>query len=106
MGDVCGKGPEAATVTALAHYTIRAAASDSSSPPRALGRLNAALLQQRPGDERFPTVAMTTLRVAGDTLVVALTAARHPPPLLRRHDGTVEEACGPGMALGMFDSPP
>ncbi|HVF13278.1 MAG TPA: SpoIIE family protein phosphatase, partial [Acidimicrobiales bacterium] len=65
MGDVCGKGPDAATVTALAHYTIRAAASDNISPSRVLGRLNTALLQQRPGDERFLTVAMASLRVAG-----------------------------------------
>ncbi|MEA2826029.1 MAG: hypothetical protein QOG43_468 [Actinomycetota bacterium] len=106
MGDVCGKGPEAATVTALAHYTIRAAASDSVSPSRVLGRLNAALLQQRPGDERFLTVALANLRLSGHGVLVTLTSAGHPLPLLRRHDGTVEEACRPGMALGMFDSPP
>lgn len=106
MGDVCGKGPEAATVTALAHYTIRAAASDSVSPSRVLGRLNAALLQQRPGDERFLTVALANLRVTGPGVLVTLTAAGHPLPLLRRADGSVHEACTPGMALGMFDSPP
>ena len=106
MGDVCGKGPEAATVTALAHYTIRAAASESVSPSRVLGRLNSALLQQRPGDERFLTVALANLRVMGETTLVTLTAAGHPLPLVRRRDGTVQEACGPSMALGMFDSPP
>ncbi len=106
MGDVCGKGPDAATVTALAHYTIRAAASDSVSPSRVLGRLNAALLQQRPGDERFLTVAMANLRVVAKTVLVTITTAGHPLPLVRRHDGTVQEACRPGMALGMFDNPP
>ena len=104
MGDVCGKGPEAATVTALAHYTIRAAASESVIPSRVLGRLNAALLQQRPGDERYLTVALANLRLSERGVLVTLSAAGHPLPLLR-HGDTVQEACRPGMALGMFDSP-
>ena len=107
MGDVCGKGPEAATVTALAHYTLRAAASGSVSPARVLGRLNTALLQQRPGDERFLTVALANLRlVTGGGVRATLASGGHPPPLLRRGDGSVAEACRPGMALGMFDKPP
>src|SRR5207248_11443603 len=40
MGDVCGKGPEAAAVTGLARYTIRAAAMRERSPSRILGILN------------------------------------------------------------------
>ena len=63
MGDVCGKGPDAATVTALAHYTLRAAAARSVSPARVLGLLNTALLHQRPGDERFVTVALASVRI-------------------------------------------
>ncbi|MGH9155373.1 MAG: PP2C family protein-serine/threonine phosphatase [Acidimicrobiales bacterium] len=106
MGDVCGKGPEAATVTALAHYTLRAAAARSVSPSRVLGLLNDALLQQRPGDERFLTVALANLRAAKGGVLATLTSAGHPLPLLRRGDGTIEEACQPGMALGMFERPP
>jgi sigma-B regulation protein RsbU (phosphoserine phosphatase) len=37
---------------------------------------------------------------------VTVRSAGHPPPLLRRGDGSVEEACKPGMALGLFDKPP
>jgi serine phosphatase RsbU (regulator of sigma subunit) len=106
MGDVCGKGPEAATVTALAHYTLRAAAARSVSPARVLGLLNAALLQQRPGDERYLTVALASVRILRGRVLATLSSAGHPPPLLRRRDGSVEEACKPGMALGLFDKPP
>lgn len=106
MGDVCGKGPEAATVTALAHYTLRAAAARSISPARVLGLLNTALLDQRPDNERFVTVALASLRVARGRVLATVASAGHPLPLLRRNDGTVEAACKPGMALGMFDKPP
>ena len=106
MGDVCGKGPEAATVTALAHYTLRAAAARSISPTRVLGLLNTALLQQRPGDERFLTAAMASVQFVSGRVLVTLTSAGHPPPLLRRAHGTVEEACTPGMALGIFEKAP
>jgi serine phosphatase RsbU (regulator of sigma subunit) len=105
MGDVCGKGPEAATVTALAHYTLRAAAARSVSPARVLGLLNTALLHQRPDDERFLTVALASLRVARGRALVTIASAGHPIPLLRRRDGAVEAACPPGMALGLFDRP-
>ena len=36
MGDVCGKGPDAAAVTALARYTLRAAAMRERLPSRSL----------------------------------------------------------------------
>ena len=106
MGDVCGKGPDAATVTALAHYTLRAAAARSVSPARVLGLLNTALMHQRPGDERFVTVALASVRILRGRVLATLSSAGHPPPLLRRGDGSVEEACRPGMALGLFDKPP
>ena len=59
LGDVCGKGPDAASLTALARYTIRAEA-DALSPSAVLGRLNDAVLRQR-GDGRFLTVTYVWL---------------------------------------------
>ena len=73
MGDVCGKGPDAATVTALAHYTLRAAAARSVSPARVLGLLNTVLLHQRPGDERFVTVALASVRILRGRVLVTLS---------------------------------
>lgn len=47
MGDVCGKGTEAAKVTALARYTLRAEATQHKSPASVLDHLNSALMEQR-----------------------------------------------------------
>ena len=60
MGDVCGKGPEAAALTALSRYTIRAAAMDETDPQAILLRLNDALLDQVT-DGRFVTVAFVRI---------------------------------------------
>src|SRR5204863_3225944 len=46
VGDVSGKGPEAAAVTALARYTLRAGALDDDAPGKALRRLNVAMRAQ------------------------------------------------------------
>lgn len=106
LGDVCGKGPEAATITAMARYTLRAAAVRSTSPSKVLATLNAALLQQRQeDDERFLTVAYASLRRRNAKLVLSLCSAGHPPPLIRRAQGTVESACPPSLPLGLFDGP-
>ena len=61
MGDVCGKGTEAAKVTALARYTLRAEATQHLSPAAVLTHLNRALLDQRGGD-RFLTAVYATFR--------------------------------------------
>ncbi|MDQ3096301.1 MAG: serine/threonine-protein phosphatase, partial [Actinomycetota bacterium] len=105
LGDVAGKGPEAATLTAMARYTLRAAAARSVQPRKILAALNAAMLHQRPDDDRFLTVAFATLRRIGERLVLSVCSAGHPPPLVRRADGEVELACPPGMPMGMFERP-
>ncbi|CAN5548442.1 SpoIIE family protein phosphatase [soil metagenome] len=103
MGDVCGKGPEAASLTALARYTLRAASLRTSSPARTLGRLNEALLHQRPDEEAFVTVAMASIRRRRGQVLVSVASAGHLPPLLRRGDGSIDETCRPGLPLGLFD---
>ena len=107
MGDVCGKGAAAATVTALARYTVRAAAMQTQVPSKVLATLNTALLRAtnddpETTDERFATVAYATMRRSKGTVSVSVSCAGHPPPLLARPDGTVEPVCGPGLVLGLF----
>ena len=77
IGDVCGKGPEAASVTALARHTLRAAAAYESRPSAVLALLHRALRDAR-DDGRFCTVAYCDfqLREGGARMVLSL---RRPP---------------------------
>jgi PAS domain S-box-containing protein len=104
IGDVCGKGAEAAAITALARYTLRAAVLHTRRPREVLGALNEALLRQRL-DFRFCTVlyASLTPRAGGVTATVA--TGGHPLPLVLRANGDVERAGRPGTLLGVLGAP-
>ena len=104
MGDVCGKGPDAAAVTALARYTLRAAAMRERLPSRSLSLLNEALLRQR-DDRRFCTVAYAYLEPLDDGARVGFASGGHPLPLLVRPDGEVEPIGAPGTLLGVLPDP-
>jgi serine phosphatase RsbU (regulator of sigma subunit) len=99
VGDVQGKGPLAAAVTALARHTLRTAAAYEERPSAVLTRLHRALLEQH-GGERFCTVAQAHLRVDGDRVTGVLACGGHPLPLLVRPDGTVEPVGRRGTLLG------
>jgi serine phosphatase RsbU (regulator of sigma subunit) len=101
MGDVCGKGTEAAKVTALARYTLRAEATQCLSPASVLDRLNSALIEQRKG-ERFLTAVYATFRTTPAGIAGRLCTAGHPPALIRRADGRVQEVGRTGSLLGIL----
>jgi serine phosphatase RsbU (regulator of sigma subunit) len=101
MGDVCGKGTEAAKVTALARYTLRAEATQHLSPAAVLTHLNRALLDQRGGD-RFLTAVYATFRATPGGVAGRLCTAGHPPALIRRADGRVQEVGRLGSLLGFL----
>jgi serine phosphatase RsbU (regulator of sigma subunit) len=96
VGDVCGKGPEAAALTALARYTLRAGHMVEPEPARVLEMLNDALLHDH-DDDRFLTVAAARLR--GSTLDVAI--AGQSPILLLRASGETEALGEPGRVVGI-----
>lgn len=98
MGDVCGKGTEAAKVTALARYTLRADAGDHLSPAEVLQRLNASMLAQ--GAPLFLTAVQATFRLTPGGLTGRLCLAGHPPALIRRADGRVQQVGVAGSLLG------
>ncbi len=105
IGDVSGKGAEAAAVTALARHTIRTASLEMASPTALLETLNEALLTQRAGTE-FCTVCVATLtrhETGGAGLRIALGG--HPPALVLRAGGVVEEHGEPGTLIGVFGDP-
>ncbi|HEY5261840.1 MAG TPA: GAF domain-containing SpoIIE family protein phosphatase, partial [Solirubrobacteraceae bacterium] len=102
IGDVCGKGPRAAGVTALARHTLRAAAMSGQSLPEMLGTLHRALRRQPPGADLCTVCLVMVHRAPGHTrLTVAL--AGHPPPLLIDSDGRGRQIGRPGTLLGVLD---
>ncbi|MBA3421549.1 MAG: SpoIIE family protein phosphatase [Thermoleophilaceae bacterium] len=103
MGDVSGKGPEAAAVTALARYTVREAAVHDARPSGVLARLNEAILsRQAEGGDRFCTALVGRLRPGGSGAHLALASGGHPLPLRLDAGGQVEPVGTPGLLLG-FD---
>jgi sigma-B regulation protein RsbU (phosphoserine phosphatase) len=103
LGDVCGKGAEAAVITALARYTLRAAAVEDGRPSAALRTLNQVMLGHE--TERFCTVAFLRLRRDGRTIQCSLGLGGHPRPLLHRADGSVVEVGAPGSLVGVLEDP-
>ncbi len=101
LGDVCGKGTEAAALTALARHTLRAE-SEEVSPAEVLGRLNRAILREGT-DSRFLTATYAWLRREDGAVDVRLARGGHPPALLVRSDGSVETLCPAGPLLGIMD---
>jgi serine phosphatase RsbU (regulator of sigma subunit) len=99
IGDVQGKGPDAAAVTALARHTLRAGAAYEASPSGVLALLHKALREQR-SDGRFCTVAHAHLRLAGGRMHVDLACGGHPLPLVIHPDGLVEPVGRLGTLLG------
>jgi serine phosphatase RsbU (regulator of sigma subunit) len=101
IGDVCGKGAEAAAVTALARYTIRSAAMHRDSPADVLRWLNAAMLRQ--GSLRFVTIACVRLDL-GDRVEATVACGGHPFPRVLRADGAVAELGANGTLLGVLEN--
>ena len=100
IGDVCGKGVDAAALTALARHTVRAAAQDRPSPSAVLTALNRAVLaESRTG--QFLTAIFG--RIEGRRLTMA--CGGHPPPVLLAADGTMKGLECTGTLLGVLDDP-
>jgi serine phosphatase RsbU (regulator of sigma subunit)/PAS domain-containing protein len=101
VGDVCGKGQEAAAMTAAARHAIRVLAHWNPDPVDVLARVNEVMLA---GDyeDRFVTAKLAYLRWDGGRLHVTLASAGHPGPALVRPDGRVDVLNGGGLPLGLF----
>jgi serine phosphatase RsbU (regulator of sigma subunit) len=107
IGDVCGKGPEAASLTALARYTVRTASSPDSAPSEVLQTLHESISSERT-DFRFCTAALARIQAPSNgkgkaRLTVALGG--HPLPIILRKDGRIDPIGQPGTLLGVLPSP-
>jgi serine phosphatase RsbU (regulator of sigma subunit) len=101
IGDVCGKGPRAAGVTALARHTLRAAAMSDQTPRQMLNTLHQALRRQPSGAD-LCTVCLVSLALTGGQARLTVTLAGHPRPLLVSADGKAEAIGRPGTLLGII----
>lgn len=100
LGDVCGKGAHAAVLAGQVRHSLRTLLLLESRPDRLLELLNRSLLAS-PSPNSYVTLVVAALRTApGDHVLVDLAVAGHPPPLVLRDDGTVEEATAHGSMLG------
>jgi PAS domain S-box-containing protein len=102
VGDVCGKGVEAAALTSFARYTLRAAVVTTDDPAEALRTVNEAAVGTELPDGRFWTAAHLVLRPAdtGGWWVDVALGGHHQPRLV--HDGRVHRVGRFGGLLGVF----
>lgn len=102
VGDVCGKGPEAAALTALARYTLRAEATHETRPAELLRLLNRTLLKENDEGAALLTAVCSVLTPGTGEATLEMAAAGHPPPLILRANGEVQSGSGAGEILGVF----
>ena len=101
IGDVCGKGEEAAAVTAAARHAIRVLAHWTADPAEVLAKANEVMLAEEFGD-LFVTAKNAHLRWQDGRLHVVLGSAGHPGPVLVRPDGRTTIMNPGGLPLGLF----
>jgi PAS domain S-box-containing protein len=101
MGDVQGKGPAAAAVTALVRHSLRAEAMHDSDPTRLLEGLNRTL--RREDSDRFCTVALAAVDRRPDGLRVTIACGGHPAPILTQPDTAARLSVCHGTLLGLLD---
>lgn len=116
VGDVRGKGVDAAAVTGLARHTIRAIALYETTPSAILAHLNRVLLAAEADrvaalqsfddtpweltEPRFCTVALAVIEPGPAGADVVVCCGGHPLPMVARADGTVEQTGRAGSLLG------
>jgi serine phosphatase RsbU (regulator of sigma subunit) len=101
VGDVCGKGSEAAALTGLARHTIRAVAMRETSPAAIMASLNQAVL--RADIDSYCTVALASVTLDDDGATATIVRGGHPAPIVLRAFGDAELAGEAGSLLGVFD---
>jgi serine phosphatase RsbU (regulator of sigma subunit) len=103
IGDVSGKGAEAAALTALTRHTLYAAALRETSPARNLAFLDEVMRKRRRGAASFSTVLYVRVCPGAGSTGLTLASGGHPPGLILRADGSVEQVETPGTLVGVLE---
>jgi sigma-B regulation protein RsbU (phosphoserine phosphatase) len=101
IGDVSGKGEEAAAITAAARHATRSIGYRDTNPVTVLQDVNEILFAAG-YEDRFVTTGLAFLSHAGDEWNVRLGVSGHPGPAVLRADGRVEIMEGDGLPLALF----
>ncbi len=104
IGDVSGKGVQAATLTSLVRHTVRALGRLISSPVDVLCQLNDAILAEEL-DDRFATVVYLVAEPGACGIDLQFAVGGHPLPLHRTRDGQVRAVGTPGDVVGLLPQP-
>ena len=105
VGDVCGRGPDAAAITGLMRHSVRTAVVREALPSRVLAQTNDAVIDQI-DDSRFCTAAYLRIEQRTDGTVRArASSAGHPRPVLLTADGRPRVLDCSGLLLGVVPSP-
>jgi sigma-B regulation protein RsbU (phosphoserine phosphatase) len=107
LGDVCGKGVAAATLTSLTRYTLRAAAVNDEHPVGVLHTLDSVLKQDTYAERGwFCTVLFGLITMRANGFDVEIATGGHPPPLLLQGNGDARYvSTDGGQAVGLFAKP-
>jgi len=107
VGDVSGKGLQAASRTAEIKFTLRAYLHESSEPASALTRLNSFLCDAQSLEnvlqEYFVVLSLIVIDPHTGKMEIALAGAE--PPMVLSRDGTMEEIRAGGLPLGVSTNP-
>ncbi|MYX94381.1 SpoIIE family protein phosphatase [Streptomyces sp. SID486] len=98
LGDVAGKGLDAAVLTGKIRNTLHALLPLAADHERTLTLLNSALLSSH--HTRFATLVLASVRRRASKVELRLTSAGHLAPLIVRADGSVEETATRGSLIG------
>lgn len=103
IGDVAGKGTEAASVSVAVRHSVRGLTREIEHPWEVLQRVNELLLEGTTLND-FATALLIRMREEGGEWKVALAAAGHPPAIHLTRDGPLQ--LGGGSMLGARPDPP
>ncbi|WP_371687386.1 PP2C family protein-serine/threonine phosphatase [Micromonospora sp. KC723] len=106
LGDVSGKGVEAAVFTGQLRQCLQALHRVEANPGRLLALLNDAVLETDAGRGRFATVVLGVVHPRREGgLRLTLAGGGHLPPLVLRASGEVEAVPLRGMLIGVVPDP-
>jgi serine phosphatase RsbU (regulator of sigma subunit) len=101
VGDICGKGADAAALTAMVRHSIRALAFREASPAQILRTVNDVMLSHHL-HERFATVIVARIDLSSRPARVTIASAGHPAPLLLHPVTGVHSPPVTGTFLGVL----